>query len=79
MIASTFGGVHDFFSSGTWQVIRNLLIFFMLGQNAPGSAIFEGLVPTILLNLVLTFPVYALTRRLVPPREWAPREVRLLA
>jgi hypothetical protein len=26
--ASTFGGVHDFFSSGTWLVIRNLLIFF---------------------------------------------------
>jgi hypothetical protein len=52
---------------------------YMLGQNAPGSAIFEGLVPTILLNLVLTFPVYALTRRLLPPREWAPREVRLLA
>jgi len=28
--ASTFGGVHDFFSSGTWFVIRNLLIFFAL-------------------------------------------------
>ena len=26
--ASTFGGVHDFFTSGTWLVIRNLLIFF---------------------------------------------------
>ena len=26
--ASTFGGVHDFFSSGTWLVIRNLLFFF---------------------------------------------------
>jgi hypothetical protein len=51
----------------------------MLGQNAPGGAIFTGLVPTILLNLVLTVPVYALTRRLLPPREWSPREVRLLA
>ena len=30
MIASTFGGVHDFFSSGTWQVIRNLLLFFLI-------------------------------------------------
>ena len=30
MIASTFGGVHDFFSSGTWQVIRNLLFFFLI-------------------------------------------------
>ncbi len=28
--ASTFGGVHDFFSSGTWLVIRNLLFFFAL-------------------------------------------------
>ena len=30
MIASTFSGVHDFFSSGTWQVIRNLLFFFLI-------------------------------------------------
>ena len=28
MIASTFSGVHDFFNSGTWLVIRNLLLFF---------------------------------------------------
>ena len=28
MISSTFGGVHDFFSSGTWHVVVNLLIFF---------------------------------------------------
>ena len=30
MIASTFGGTHDFFNSGAWFVIRNLLIFFAL-------------------------------------------------
>ena len=30
MIASTFGGVHDFFHSSTWYVIRNLAIFFVL-------------------------------------------------
>src|SRR5919204_873699 len=30
VIASTFGGVHDFFSSGTWDVIRNLLLFFLI-------------------------------------------------
>src|SRR5512133_3306367 len=30
VIASTFGGVHDFFSSGTWQVVRNLLFFFLI-------------------------------------------------
>jgi double zinc ribbon protein len=28
VIASTFGSTHDFFNSGTWLVIRNLLIFF---------------------------------------------------
>ncbi len=28
MIASTFGSTHDFFTSGTWLVIRNLMLFF---------------------------------------------------
>jgi double zinc ribbon protein len=28
VIASTFGSTHDFFSSGTWFLIRNLLLFF---------------------------------------------------
>jgi rod shape-determining protein MreD len=59
--------------------IAALVLRYMLGQNAPGGAIFEAIVPTVLLNLILTFPVYALTRRLLRPREWAPREVRLLA
>jgi rod shape-determining protein MreD len=59
--------------------VAALVLRFMLGQNAPGTMIFEGLVPTILLNLLLTFPVYAVARRLLRPREWAPREVRLLA
>jgi hypothetical protein len=30
VIASTFGSTHDFFNSGAWFVIRNLLIFFAL-------------------------------------------------
>ena len=30
MIASTFSGLHDFFASGTWQVILNLLFFFLI-------------------------------------------------
>jgi RNA polymerase subunit RPABC4/transcription elongation factor Spt4 len=30
VIASTFGGVHDFFHSSTWYVIRNLGIFFVI-------------------------------------------------
>ena len=58
--------------------VAALVLRYMLGQNAPGGAIFEALAPTMLLNLILTFPVYALTRRLLRPRDWAPREVRLL-
>src|SRR5207249_961764 len=58
--------------------IAALVLRFMLGQNAPAGAIFEGLMPTVLLNVLLTLPVYAFTRRLLRPREWAPREVRLL-
>ena len=58
--------------------VAALVLRFMLGQNAPGGVIFSGLVPTVILNLILTLPVYAFTRRLLRPREWTPREVRLL-
>jgi rod shape-determining protein MreD len=58
--------------------VSALVLRFMLGQNAPAGAIFQGLVPTVFLNLILTLPVYASTRRLLRPREWTPREVRLL-
>jgi hypothetical protein len=30
VIGSTFSGIHDFFASGTWEVIRNLLFFFLV-------------------------------------------------
>ncbi len=30
LILSGFGGVHDFFRSGTWYVIRNLTFFFVI-------------------------------------------------
>jgi len=58
--------------------VAALVLRYMLGQNAPGGEVFAGLFPTMLLNLLLTFPVYALTRRLLRPRESALREVRLL-
>jgi rod shape-determining protein MreD len=58
--------------------IAALVLRFMLGQNAPAGAIFGGLVPTVLLNMLLTLAVYAGIRRLLRPREWVPREVRLL-
>lgn len=58
--------------------IAALVLRYLLGEPAPAGAIFGGIVQTVLLNLILTWPVYALTRRLLRPREWAPREVRLL-
>jgi Double zinc ribbon len=30
IVAGTFSGIHDFFHSGTWLVIRNLLLFFVV-------------------------------------------------
>jgi rod shape-determining protein MreD len=59
-----------------------LVLHFMLGQAAPArEVLLNGLVPTIVLNVLLTFPVYALVSKVLPPREWRDRarEVRLLA
>jgi rod shape-determining protein MreD len=58
--------------------ISALVLRYMLGEHAPAGHIFAGLFPSVFLNLILTLPVYALTRRLLHPREWAAREVRLL-
>jgi rod shape-determining protein MreD len=58
-----------------------LLLHFMLGDPAPArEVLLNGLVPTVFLNVLLTFPVYSLVRRLLPPHSWADRarEVRLL-
>jgi Double zinc ribbon len=30
IVAGTFSGIHDFFNSGTWLVIRNLLLFILV-------------------------------------------------
>jgi rod shape-determining protein MreD len=58
--------------------VAALVLHFMLGEHAPAGLVFTTMVPTILLNLILTFPVYALASRLLRPREWVGREVRLL-
>jgi hypothetical protein len=52
----------------------------VLGQPAPAGLVLQGLPLAVLLNLLLTLPVYALTRRLFPPLELGDRvrEVRLL-
>jgi rod shape-determining protein MreD len=58
-----------------------LLLHFMLGEHAPArEVLLNGLFPTVVLNILLTFAVYPLVRRLLPPREWTERvrEVQLL-
>jgi rod shape-determining protein MreD len=57
-----------------------VLLQFMLGESAPAGPVAGGLPLALLLNLALTLPVYALVRRLLPPRQLGDRigEVRLL-
>jgi rod shape-determining protein MreD len=57
-----------------------IAIRFVLGAEASAGAVVSGLPATVLLNLVVTLPVYAFVRRVLPPRELADRihEVRLL-
>ena len=57
-----------------------LLVEFMLGERAPGGAVLESLLPTTVMNLLLTAPVYALVRLLLRPLERADyaTEVQLL-
>jgi rod shape-determining protein MreD len=57
-----------------------LVLQFVLGEPAPAGLVLHGLPLGLLLNLILTLPVYALVRRLFPPLELGDRvrEVRLL-
>jgi cell shape-determining protein MreD len=57
-----------------------LLVHFMLGERAPAGDVARSVLPTMVLNLILTAPVYALVRRLLRPRERADyaTEVQLL-
>jgi rod shape-determining protein MreD len=57
-----------------------LALQFVLGQPAPAGLVLQGLPLGLLLNLLMTLPVYALIRRLFPPLELGDRvrEVRLL-
>jgi rod shape-determining protein MreD len=57
-----------------------LIVHFVLGESAPAGAMLRGLLPAIVLNLVLTAPVYALSRRLLRPfdRSDLATEVQLL-
>jgi rod shape-determining protein MreD len=57
-----------------------LALRFVLGEGVPAHDVVAALPPEVLWNLLLTWPVYALVRRLFPPAEAADRayEVRLL-
>jgi rod shape-determining protein MreD len=57
-----------------------LALQFVLGQPAPAGLVAHGLPLGLLLNLLLTLPVYPLVRRMFPPHELGDRvrEVRLL-
>jgi len=57
-----------------------LTLRFVLGEPVPGAGVVSGLPATVLLNLVLAWPVYWCVRRLLPPTGFSDRvhEVRLL-
>jgi rod shape-determining protein MreD len=57
-----------------------LVVHFVLGERAPAGAMLRGLGPAIVMNLLLTAPVYALVRRLLRPldRSDLATEVQLL-
>jgi rod shape-determining protein MreD len=57
-----------------------LIFQFVLGEPAPAGVVARALPLALLVNLLLTLPVYAVIRRLFPPLELGDRvrEVRLL-
>jgi len=57
-----------------------LFLQFVLGQPAPANEVVRALPLGLIINLLLTLPVYALIRRLFPPQQIGDRvrEVRLL-
>ena len=57
-----------------------LVVHFVLGESSPAGAVLGGIAPAIVMNLVLTAPVYALVRRLLRPfgRQELTTEVQLL-
>jgi rod shape-determining protein MreD len=61
--------------------LGSLMLHFVLGEPAPARAVLvDGLLPAVVLNLLLTAPVYAIVRRVLRPVSWTDRtaEVRLL-
>jgi hypothetical protein len=57
----------------------SLALHVVLGDPVDARvALFDALLPAIVLNLLLTIPVYALTKRILGPPEWRRAQVRLL-
>ncbi len=46
-----------------------LVVHFVLGESAPAGAVVRSIVPAIVLNLILTAPLYALWRRALRTAE----------
>lgn len=58
--------------------VGTLALHVVLGDAVDARIVLlDALIPAVLLNLLLTFPVYALVRRVLGRPEWSP-EVRLL-
>ena len=56
-----------------------LALHVVLGDPVDAGTVLVGsLIPGVLLNLLLAFPVYALVRRVLGRPEWSSQEVRLL-
>jgi rod shape-determining protein MreD len=60
--------------------LGQLFLQFVLGEPAPAGVVVHALPLGLVLNLLLTLPVYGLVRRLFPPQQLGDRvrEVRLL-
>lgn len=59
--------------------VAALALRFVLGEDAPAGAVFDALLPTMLWNVLLAVPVYALCRRVLGSSEpERAQEVQLL-
>ena len=55
-----------------------LFLHVVLGDPVDATDLLGSLVAAVVLNLLLTFPVHALVRRILGRPDWSPQEVRLL-
>jgi rod shape-determining protein MreD len=65
-------GHAPFLSVGVVTILYSfglLFVHFVLGETAPAGAMLRALLPAIVMNLVLTAPVYAIVRRVLRPQE----------